>query len=1066
MGLKRMNKLAATALTAVMVAEAGLTSFVPLTAEAKKAVEKEAMVTETAVNADTAGKTAKFTWDNVTAYFVLTDRFLNADTSNDHSYGRGLQADGKTPVEGLDTYTNPGTFHGGDLKGLTQKVKEGYFNDIGVNAIWITAPYEQIHGYTSGNVQSNNANTYPDPAGGGFPYYSYHGYWTLDYTNIDANMGDEADFGEFVDSCHEKGIRVIMDVVMNHVGYTTMQDAVDYGFDSALKSGWQSYYYGNATHLMGGDPESTTYWDAKASVWASKWWGPGFVRANYPGYEAAGGGDERMSLCGLPDVMTESSASEVSTPPLLVTKWTQEGRLEQEQKELDEFFSKNGYKKQARYYIIKWLTDWVREYGVDGYRCDTAKHVSLDAWNDLKKEAVKALEEWRQNNPDKPGADWTDEFWMTGECWGHGMSKSPYHEAGGFDSMINFGFPKNGDPANMEGTYSAYAAINDDPEWNTLSYINSHDDNDGAKVTWNISTEKMMQNGTCLLLSPGGVQIYYGNEINRGLGWTDFFTGTDYLDQRFRTDMDWVNYDKVCLAHWQKVGQFRNNHPAVGAGQHEKLEGDVYTFSRTYHLEEEDEDKVVVALPQKAGTFSVSVGEVFEEGETLTDAYSGKTYVVTGGAVEATTADANSPILLQGSGIVKPSVNAKAKNGDSYKTETLNVTLKANRVTDAYYSVDGGPKIPYKSNDVITIGGDTAYGEVTTLTVEGVSEEDGTTKITKIITYKRSEEPVVSDGIRIEASKSDFPTAPNAFVYMTDEAETPLNGAWPGGVMEDDGDCWVYTNDEAEGPVRVIFSLGASSNTGGTWRSTPDKAPGLLVNGGAQYTKDSEKLTEIPVGVPGKVYVKYVDAAGNVLKSIYRVGAVGKPYKTYPADIAGYTLVETPANATGTFEAESTVTYVYSGSGDITPVVTKPAENTPTPTVEPTKPGEATPTVEPTKPGEATPTPTVEPTKPGEATPTPTPVLPPTEEELMIDGFSVTGDTNEVKLTAYMMGETGKSVRYMYTYEKDGKEVLIANFQPKSAITWIPKAAGKYTFNLYVIHNGKIQSTSTSYTVR
>ena len=71
-----------------------------------------------------------FTWDNANVYFVLTDRFKNSDKSNDHSYGRGLQADGKTAVEGLDTYTNPGTFHGGDLNGLTEKVEDGYFTDL------------------------------------------------------------------------------------------------------------------------------------------------------------------------------------------------------------------------------------------------------------------------------------------------------------------------------------------------------------------------------------------------------------------------------------------------------------------------------------------------------------------------------------------------------------------------------------------------------------------------------------------------------------------------------------------------------------------------------------------------------------------------------------------------------------------------------------------------------------------------------------------------------------------------------------------------------------------------
>lgn len=135
----------------------------------------------------------KFSWDNATVYFVLTDRFSNGDTSNDYSYGRGLDQNGNVQ-EGYEN--NPGGFHGGDLKGLTQKLEEGYFTDLGVNAIWLTAPYEQIHGFTSGNAAGGNGQD----NGEGFPYYSYHGYWTLDYTNIDENMGTEEDFRNFVDT--------------------------------------------------------------------------------------------------------------------------------------------------------------------------------------------------------------------------------------------------------------------------------------------------------------------------------------------------------------------------------------------------------------------------------------------------------------------------------------------------------------------------------------------------------------------------------------------------------------------------------------------------------------------------------------------------------------------------------------------------------------------------------------------------------------------------------------------------------------------------------------------------
>ena len=66
-----------------------------------------------------------FSWDNVNLYFLLTDRFYNGNTSNDHSYGRALDANGQ-PLSGWNTA--PGTFHGGDFAGLTQKIEEGYFD--------------------------------------------------------------------------------------------------------------------------------------------------------------------------------------------------------------------------------------------------------------------------------------------------------------------------------------------------------------------------------------------------------------------------------------------------------------------------------------------------------------------------------------------------------------------------------------------------------------------------------------------------------------------------------------------------------------------------------------------------------------------------------------------------------------------------------------------------------------------------------------------------------------------------------------------------------------------------
>jgi alpha-amylase len=130
------------------------------------------------------------------------------------------------------------------------------------------------------------------------------------------------------------------------------------------------------------------------------------------------------------------------------------------------------------------------------------------------------------------------------------------------------------------------------------------------------------------------VQIFYGDECARALGpdCTD-------QDQRTRSAMPWPGNSDV-LTHWQKVGQFRYRHIAIGAGSHSKLADSPYTFSRI-----KDADKVVCVLGA-SGTVSVSVGAVFANGATVRDAYTGQSAVVSGGAVSLT-AHANGVMLLE-----------------------------------------------------------------------------------------------------------------------------------------------------------------------------------------------------------------------------------------------------------------------------------------------------------------------------------------------------------------------------------------------------------------------------------
>ena len=151
-----------------------------------------------------------FQWKGVTVYFLITDRFCNGDTSNDVNYGR-INDYGSERL-------NAATFHGGDLNGLRKKAEEGYFKKLGVDVVWMTDVYEQIHGWTAGSGKIKD-----------FPHYGNHGYYPLDYTQMDKNYGTIEEMRQLVDCLHRQGIRVMMGANINDPGYPTFLDAVQYG---------------------------------------------------------------------------------------------------------------------------------------------------------------------------------------------------------------------------------------------------------------------------------------------------------------------------------------------------------------------------------------------------------------------------------------------------------------------------------------------------------------------------------------------------------------------------------------------------------------------------------------------------------------------------------------------------------------------------------------------------------------------------------------------------------------------------------------------------------------------
>ena len=131
--------------------------------------------------------TGTFDWRDAVMYFAFVDRFYNGDKSNDKPLGIDPAMD----------------YQGGDWKGLLLKVNEGYFTDLGINALWLTVPLDNpsVSGLGSDGRQ----------------YSAYHGYWPSNLEAYEEHFGTKEDFAALVDACHKQGIKVLVDYAMNHV---------------------------------------------------------------------------------------------------------------------------------------------------------------------------------------------------------------------------------------------------------------------------------------------------------------------------------------------------------------------------------------------------------------------------------------------------------------------------------------------------------------------------------------------------------------------------------------------------------------------------------------------------------------------------------------------------------------------------------------------------------------------------------------------------------------------------------------------------------------------------------
>jgi glycosidase len=273
-------------------------------------------------------------------YFVLPDRFANGDPKNDRG---GLKGDRlKT---GFDPAAK-GFFHGGDLKGLKDKLT--YLEELGITAIWFAPIFQNKP------VQGPKGD---ESAG-------YHGYWVTDFTRPDAHFGTRAEFKAFVDAAHARGMKVYMDIITNHTA-----DVIRYKDGDA----------GNYEYRSKGDyPYSRRGGVNGAPI------NPGFM------------GDEDSSEANFAKLTDPSYAYVPEVPAaernVKVPAWlndpiyyhnrgnssfTGEDSRFGDFSGLDDLFTEHPRVRQG---MIDIYGAWIDDFGIDGFRIDTARHVDPGFW--------------------------------------------------------------------------------------------------------------------------------------------------------------------------------------------------------------------------------------------------------------------------------------------------------------------------------------------------------------------------------------------------------------------------------------------------------------------------------------------------------------------------------------------------------------------------------------------------------------------------------------------------------------------------------------------------------------
>ncbi|MBY0283091.1 MAG: alpha-amylase [Sphingomonas sp.] len=272
-------------------------------------------------------------------YFVLPDRFENGDPANDRG---GLSGDRlKT---GFDPAAK-GFYHGGDLKGLIKRLD--YIQNLGATAIWVAPIFKNK----------------PVQGPPGQESSGYHGYWITDFTQVDPHFGTNADFKALVDAAHARGVKVYMDIVVNHTA-----DVIQYRDcpgDCAYRS--KADYPFSRRGAAGGAPINPGFLGDAVQTPEN------FARLtdmNFAYQPFVPKGEEHAKV---PDWLNDIRYYHNRGN----SYWKGESVVYGDFVGLDDVATENPRVAQG---FIDIFGQWVDDFGIDGFRIDTSKHVNSEFW--------------------------------------------------------------------------------------------------------------------------------------------------------------------------------------------------------------------------------------------------------------------------------------------------------------------------------------------------------------------------------------------------------------------------------------------------------------------------------------------------------------------------------------------------------------------------------------------------------------------------------------------------------------------------------------------------------------